>query len=226
MSQKLPVDRKLTEQEEFIGLDVKEGVEKQILKNEDMDNAVIIEDDLDAANSEKENLSESVDLVSRQKEESSSDEDDDELDDDDEDDEDDDIEDIEEELVEEYEGHDDDVVVTKPITHVSRRDHEQHPKKRVALASETSRQQHSSHRGRNSRKEHRHMTSSSEGEDYGSDDIDGVSEPGQRRRHSQTSATGSRRRGTKDEDHHINFEDYASQLKDRLYFVLLYNLFI
>src|ERR1043166_6232124 len=117
MSQKLPVDRKLTEQEEFIGLDVKEGVEKQILKNEDMDNAVIIEDDLDAANSEKENLSESVDLVSRQKEESSSDEDDDELDDDDEDDEDDDIEDIEEELVEEYEGHDDDVVVTKPITH-------------------------------------------------------------------------------------------------------------
>ncbi|CAG8488554.1 749_t:CDS:10, partial [Cetraspora pellucida] len=42
-----------------------------------------------------------------------------------------------------------DVVVTKPITHVSRRDHEQHPKKRVALTSEAPRQQHSSHRGRN-----------------------------------------------------------------------------
>ncbi|CAG8832267.1 20733_t:CDS:2, partial [Gigaspora rosea] len=39
--------------------------------------------------------------------------------------------------------------MTKPITHVSRRDHEQHPKKRVALTSEAPRQQHSSHRGRN-----------------------------------------------------------------------------
>src|SRR2546430_2437679 len=108
MSQKLPVDRKSLEQEEFIGPDMKEGVEKQTLKNEIMDNAVIIEDDLDAANSEKENLSEkSDDLVGRQniKVESSSD-DDDELDDDDDEDEDDDIEDIDEEIVEEYEGHD------------------------------------------------------------------------------------------------------------------------
>ncbi|CAG8780246.1 14543_t:CDS:2, partial [Racocetra fulgida] len=37
-------------------------------------------------------------------------------------------------------------LMTKPITHVSRRDHEQHPKKRVALTSEAPRQQHSSHR--------------------------------------------------------------------------------
>ncbi|PKY49535.1 hypothetical protein RhiirA4_405561 [Rhizophagus irregularis] len=217
MSQKLPVDRKPLEQEEITGLDVKEGVENQTLKNEEMDNEVIIEDDLDGANSEKENLSEkSEDLVGRQniKEESSS-EDDDELDDDDDDDEDDDIEDIDEEIVEEYEGHEEDCVVTKPITHVSRRDHEQHPKKRVALASETSRQQHSSHRGRNSRKEHRHMASSSEDEDYVSDDVDDDSEPGQRRRHSQTSATGSRRRGTKDEDYPLNnYESYISQLKE------------
>jgi hypothetical protein len=221
MSQKLPVDRKPLEQEEFVGLDMKEGVENQTLKSEEMDNEVIIEDDLDGANSEKENLSEkSEDLVGRQniKEESSSD-DDDELDEEEDDDEDDDIEDIDEEIVEEYEGHEEDCVVTKPITHVSRRDHEQHPKKRVALASETSRQQHSSHRGRNSRKEHRHMASSSEDEDYASDDVDDDSEPGQRRRHSQTSATGSRRRGTKDEDYPLNnYESYISQLKERLYF--------
>src|SRR6266540_946540 len=164
MSQKQPV---VWEQEEFT--DVKRGLEKQTLdKNEDIEteveNVVIIEDDLDAANSEKENLSEKSDeLIGRQniKPESSSD-DDDELDDDDDDDEDDDVEDIDEEIVDEYEGHDEGVVVTKPITRVSRRDHEQHPKKRVALASETSRQQQSSHRGRNSRKEHRHITSSSE----------------------------------------------------------------
>src|SRR4051812_22480722 len=134
MSQKLPVDRNPTEQEEFIGLDMKEGVEKQILKNEVMDNAVILEDDLDAANSEKENLSEkSVDLVGRQKVESSSD-DDDELENDNKTDENNEIENIDEELLEEYEGHDDDVVVTKQITNVSRRDHKQHQKKRFALA--------------------------------------------------------------------------------------------
>ncbi|CAG8438368.1 11338_t:CDS:10 [Funneliformis caledonium] len=168
MSQKLPVVWEPREQEEFI--DMKEGVEKQNLdKNEDIEteieNVVIIEDDLDAANSEKENLSEkSEEIIGRQP--------------------------------------------TKP------ENHEQHPKKRVALASETSRQQHSSHRGRNSRKDHRRITSSSEDEDYVSDDIDDDSEPGQRRRHSQTSATGSRRRGTKDDDHTINYDEYVSQLKE------------
>ncbi|CAI2172590.1 20242_t:CDS:10, partial [Funneliformis geosporum] len=64
------------------------------------------------------------------------------------------------------------------------------------------------------RKDHRRITSSSEDEDYVSDDLDDDSETGQRRRHSQTSATGSRRRGTKDEDNTINYDEYVSQLKE------------
>ncbi|CAG8436597.1 9374_t:CDS:10 [Diversispora eburnea] len=75
--------------------------------------------------------------------------------------------------------------LTKPITHVSHRDHEQRPKKRIALASEASRQQqHSSHRGR------------------------------QRRRHSQASALSSRRRSSKEDEHIINWDDYFTQLKE------------
>ncbi|RIB07257.1 hypothetical protein C2G38_2252726 [Gigaspora rosea] len=219
MSQQLPLERESFQKVDFHNQDLQEDTDKQSsegkndeLNESEMDNVVVVDSDVI---SDKENSSAKEDLLCRpmiSKSASSSDEED-EIDDDEEDDDDDEIDEGED-----YEGHEEeDVVVTKPITHVSRRDHEQHPKKRVALTSEAPRQQHSSHRGRNNRKEHRQITSSSEDEeDFVSDDddVDEDSEPGQRRRHSQTSSTSSRRRSSKNEENIIDFEKFVIELKE------------
>lgn len=212
MSKQLPVDRGTLQQEDFIGQEVRKGIEKKSPEEKDnelieaeMDNTLV---DPDVVISDKD----AKDLLCRQSSKPLSSSDEDEIDDEDEDDEEDEIEEADEEIVDEYE--EDEVTVAKPITHVSRRDHEQRPKKRIALASEASRQQHSPHRGRN-RKDHIPMASSSDDdEEYASDEVDDDSEPGQRRRHSQASALSSRRRSSKENEHIINWDDHTTQLKE------------